>query len=120
MISVAAVALAATVIGGLMSDPHPTRTPHVKEPVWIARDLPDPTRVRNRCPKNVPAAVPIVEAHLLSNGTVGEVRMTRSSGCLAADRLLQRAMKKWKFKPALQEGKPVSLWLTMSVTHYWW
>jgi protein TonB len=82
--------------------------------------LPDPVKVHNRCARLVPKGPPVVEARLLGDGTVGDVRITRTSGCAAADKLLVEAMRSWKFKPALQAGKPVDIWLTMVVNHYWW
>lgn len=97
-----------------------TPTPKITHPVWISRPLPDPTRVHDGCGKRVPGGTPIVEVQLRSNGTVGDVRITRSTGCPAADKLLEDTLRTWKFKPASQSGKAVDTWLTMTINHFWW
>lgn len=103
-----------------LAQPRPTLTPEITKPVWTSNPLPDPTRVHDLCAKSVYKGAPLVEARLLSSGTVAEVRVTRSCGCRAADKLLEDTVKTWKFKPASQAGKPIATWFTMVINHYWW
>jgi TonB family protein len=93
--------------------PSPTRK--TNSPTWISHSLPDAEELRKACPESAPGT-PIVEAHLLAEGTVGEVKVVKSGGCKAADRLVSNAVKTWTFKPILEDGKPVSFWLTLSVS----
>jgi protein TonB len=86
-----------------------------KSPTWISRPLPNSEELRRACPNSV-AGAPIVNVHLLADGTVGEVKVVRSGGCKAADQLIGDAVRRWTFKPALEDGKPVPLWLTLSVS----
>ena len=102
------------------SAPRATLTPGISAPVWISHTLPDPTRVHDRCAKRVPIGNPVAEAQLRSNGTVGDVRIIRSTGCPAADKLLQDTLKTWTFKPALESGKAVDTSLTITINHFWW
>src|SRR6266496_6593138 len=85
-----------------------TTSQKTKPPVWIARPVPDPSELRDACPTSSPGT-PVVEAQLLSAGSVGDVKVVRSSGCKAADRLFVARMKRWKFKPAEEKGKPVTV-----------
>ena len=92
----------------------PTHPPR-KQPVWVSRPFPEPAEVRKACPNALPGT-PVFEAHLMTDGTVGEFKMTRSSGCEGADRLLAQAVRRWKFRPMYEDGKPIAVWLTMTVT----
>ena len=104
----------------IVPSPRVTPTVPVTQPVWISRRIPDPSRVHDQCAKRVPRGTPIIEAELLRSGTVGDVRITRSTGCAPADKLLRDAVKTWKFKPATQEGKPIDTWLTMTISDFLW
>jgi TonB family protein len=107
---------ASVLLAGVPTSPTP-RAHKTKPPVWITRPLPDSEELRKVCTR--PQGTPIVEAHLLANGSVGEVTVTRSGGCQAGDRLVVDHVKRWTFKPARENGKPVSLWLTLTVsTHF--
>ena len=96
----------------------PTPAAHkTKPPVWIARPLPDSEQLRKVCTKG--QGTPIIEAQLLANGSVGEVKVTRTGGCQAGDQLVVDHIKRWTFKPARENGKPVAVWLTLTVsTHF--
>src|SRR5262245_37122853 len=101
--------------------PQPTATPSVAAPVFVSGSLPDPKDLSSKCQgvtRN--EGLPIVEAYIQADGTVRDARVTRSSGCTRGDELLVGAIKKWTYKPALAEGRPVGVWLTVSVTHFWW
>ena len=45
-----------------------------------------------------------------AEGNVGEVQVTGSSGKSRLDDAAIPIVKRWRFKPALQEGKPVPMW----------
>lgn len=90
--------------------PSPTPAPHIE---WLKRPLPDPEAIRKACPDAAPTT-PIIEAHLMADGTVSEVKVARGSGCKGADRLLAQSLRAWRFKPVTEAGKPINLWLTMT------
>jgi hypothetical protein len=92
------------------SSPTPRPTPH-QEIVWIERPLPDSNALRNACPKTAPVP-PIVDAHLRRDGRVDQVGIVRHGGCSAADQLVARHVRRWKFKPAQNQQE---LWLTLAV-----
>lgn len=45
-----------------------------------------------------------------AEGNVGEVQVTGSSGKSRLDDAAIPIVKRWRFKPAMQEGKPVPMW----------
>ena len=106
----------ATTAGMFAAQPTPTARPKITQPQWLERPLPDPAEVRKRC-KSLPLASPAFETMLGANGVVGKVEFKRGTGCPAADTLLEESVKRWKFKPALQDGKPVDTWVTMVINH---
>jgi TonB family protein len=112
------IILAALLLGG-GSPPlvHASAAAQVKTtpPVWIYRPLPSGSEVRAACPKTAPIA-PVLEAHLLADGTMGEIKILRRGGCKAVDQLVTEYVKRWRFKPAVQNGKPISLWLTLATS----
>jgi protein TonB len=59
----------------------------------------------------------IVTVRYLVNaeGNVDEAQVTSSSGKERLDEAAIRMVKRWRFKPALQEGKPVPTWLVAQV-----
>ena len=112
------VILAALLVGGGSPPPaHASVAAPVKTtpPVWISRPLPNASQVRAACPKTAPIA-PVLEAHLLANGEVGGIKILSRGGCRAVDQLVTDYVKRWRFRPAVQNGKPISLWLTLAVT----
>jgi protein TonB len=47
---------------------------------------------------------------VLADGTVGDVRVARSLDAVnGLDRQAVKAMKQWRFKPGLKDGKPVAV-----------
>lgn len=94
--------------------PASTPTPTLVAVQWTSQPAPDPSPVRDKCRDEALNSTVAFEAHLLSSGTVGEIRVLRGSGCAAGDSVLVETVRKWTFKPARQEGAPVSVWLTMT------
>lgn len=83
----------------------------VKEPVEIQRVQPTyPEEARkNRIQGRV-----IVEAVINENGTVTKVRAVESPDPMLTEAALE-AVKKWTYKPATKKGKPVKVFLTVTV-----
>lgn len=54
-----------------------------------------------------------VNAHVQTDGSVGEVRVIRSIPEL--DRAAIDCAKKWRFKPALSAGRPVAVWVGIPI-----
>jgi hypothetical protein len=96
----------------------PTATPRAEtaQAVFLEKPLPDPAEVRKRC-RTEPIAAPIVEVELRADGLVGTFKFKRGTGCSAADVLLEESVRRWTFKPALQDGKPVVSWVTIAINH---
>src|SRR4030095_11223348 len=95
-------------------------TASVTDPVRIAGTNPDPTGLAERCKGSAYKGPPIVEALIGENGLVRDVKVKRSCGCGAGDQMLVDAIKGWKYRPGLRDGKPVAASLTVVVNHYWW
>lgn len=57
----------------------------------------------------------LVRASVLGNGRVGSARIARSSGHGSLDRAALKAVKRWRFRPALRAGKPVTATITVPV-----
>jgi protein TonB len=45
-----------------------------------------------------------------ADGTVGEIKLHRSSGYPRLDQAAKQAVKRWQFQPALQQGKSIDFW----------
>ena len=56
-----------------------------------------------------------VMLHILKDGTVGEVRMTASSGVPEWDSLALQSIRQWQFSPARRDGVPVDLWIRQPI-----
>jgi TonB family protein len=56
-----------------------------------------------------------LKIQVLPDGSVGEIQVVKSTGDSSLDEVAQKAVKQWKFKPGLVGGKPVPVWMTLSV-----
>ena len=45
-----------------------------------------------------------------AEGTVDDVQITQAAAAIALDNAAIPIVKRWRFKPALQAGKPVPMW----------
>ena len=115
----AVIVLVASLVASQSSQPRPSPTPQITKPTWVSTPMPDSSPLREQCSKHKLSGVVAFEAHMLADATLGEVRIVRSSGCPDADKLIIDTVKQWTFRPALQDGKPISTWLTMSINHFW-
>ena len=57
----------------------------------------------------------LIQVSVLGNGRVGSARVASSSGHGSLDRAALKAVKRWRFRPALRGGKPVAATLTVPV-----
>ena len=57
----------------------------------------------------------LLSAEILTDGTVGELMIKRSSGYTILDRSAYDAVKKWKFVPGREMGKPRTTWVDVPV-----
>jgi protein TonB len=57
----------------------------------------------------------LIRVSVLGNGRVASAKVTRSSGHSSLDRAALKAVKHWRFRPALRSGKPVTATLTVPV-----
>ncbi|PYT16411.1 MAG: hypothetical protein DMF51_04845 [Acidobacteria bacterium] len=58
----------------------------------------------------------ILQAVIKKDGTVGEIQVLRSPGSkFGFDEAAIAAVKQWRYKPGLQNGKPVDVYFTIVV-----
>jgi protein TonB len=50
-----------------------------------------------------------------TDGRVEDVRIVASSGYAELDQTAQRAVRSWRFSPALKNGSPIAAWATVPV-----
>jgi TonB family protein len=60
-----------------------------------------------------PRSAPIYEAIIGADGSVETIKVIRSAGP-EADEVLMSGLRRWRFKPALKEGKPVPAYFTFT------
>lgn len=60
--------------------------------------------------------VVVLEVLVTQEGTVGEIRVDRSSGYGRLDESALRAVRQWHFIPAQQGGRRVSMWYRQPIT----
>jgi len=59
----------------------------------------------------------IMQAVIRKDGTVGDIQILRSPGAkFGFDEAAIAAVKQWRYKPGLQNGKPVDVYFTIEVT----
>ncbi|MFY9346398.1 MAG: energy transducer TonB [Orrella sp.] len=58
----------------------------------------------------------VVRAEILANGQSGRIELQRSSGFDSLDAAALSTIKKWRFKPAMVDGKAISQWVTIPIT----
>ncbi len=56
-----------------------------------------------------------VLAEILSNGTVGKLKIGKSSGYAILDQSAVEAVKPWKFEPARRSGTPFTAWVELPI-----
>lgn len=56
-----------------------------------------------------------VRVLILEQGTVGDTAIVQSSGYSSVDRSAVRGLRRWRFSPAYQGGRPVPAWVVVPV-----
>ena len=58
-----------------------------------------------------------LEVEIFADGTIGAIEVAKSlmSGSNGLDEAAVNAVRKWKFSPALKDGKPVAVWIMFDV-----
>ena len=59
--------------------------------------------------------VVLVVAEVLPDGTVGRTKIKKSSGYAILDGAAISAVKPWKFRPAVKEGRPFAVWVELPI-----
>lgn len=57
----------------------------------------------------------LLDVYILPDGTVGELRLKRSSGHARLDRSALEAVKRWRYVPASRGGEPIPYWYVQPV-----
>ena len=96
--------------------PSPTPTPVVTEPQELTHPLPPPDLLWRGCKT---AGIPIISFTVTRDGTTTAHRVLRTCGCASADRVYVHYIKKWRYKPATVNGRPVSTEVTTTFSVNW-
>lgn len=57
-----------------------------------------------------------LEVYIQTDGSVGDIRLKQSSGYARLDNSALETVRKWKYNPARQGGKPIAMWYVQPVT----
>ena len=60
-------------------------------------------------------SIVILEAVVLTSGRVGDIRVVRSGGGYGFDEEAIAALKQWEFRPAVHQGRPVPVYMMLTV-----
>lgn len=58
----------------------------------------------------------IIDVFILADGSVGELRLAKSSGFDRLDEAALEAVSHWHYVPATQNGQPIDYWYQQPVT----
>jgi protein TonB len=58
----------------------------------------------------------VVRVEVLASGESGQIVLQKSSGFDLLDQAAIDTIKKWRFKPAMADGQPVSQWVSVPIT----
>jgi protein TonB len=82
----------------------------------------DASQLDNPAPAYPPAARRLREqgevllsVYILPDGSVGEIRLKRSSGHARLDRSALEAVKRWRYVPASRGGEPIPYWYVQPI-----
>lgn len=101
------------VLGGVPGAEEPMRVGgEVKEPIEVSRVKPQYPEAARKARMQ---GVVILEAIITKDGSVSDVRILRGINPLL-DNAAMRAVQQWKYKPATFNGRPVPVYLTVTVT----
>jgi protein TonB len=100
------------VLGGIPGDEPMRVGGEVKEPIEISRVKPQYPEAARKARMQ---GVVILEAIITKDGSVSDVRILRGINPLL-DNAAMRAVQQWRYKPATFNGRPVPVYLTVTVT----
>ncbi len=100
------------VLGGIPGEEPMRIGGEVKEPIEISRVKPQYPEAARKARMQ---GVVILEAIITKDGSVSDVRILRGINPLL-DNAAMRAVQQWKYKPATFNGRPVPVYLTVTVT----
>lgn len=100
------------VLGGIPGEEPMRIGGEVKEPIEISRVKPQYPEAARKARMQ---GVVILEAIITKDGSVSDVRVLRGINPLL-DNAAMRAVQQWKYKPATFNGRPVPVYLTVTVT----
>ena len=99
--------------GGMLEQPLYAGIGGVSNPEPITKTKPSYPEIARKA--KVQGQV-ILQAVVRKDGTVGEVQVLRSPGSkFGFDEAAIAAVKQWRYKPGLQNGKPVDVYFTIVV-----
>ncbi|HEX9638353.1 MAG TPA: energy transducer TonB [Acidobacteriota bacterium] len=88
----------------------------------IGADVSQPVLIKKIDPHYPPQAkanriqaIVILEAVVQANGRVGDIRVVRTGGGYGFDEEAIAALKQWEFRPAVHQGRPVPVYMTLTV-----
>lgn len=58
----------------------------------------------------------LLDVHILADGSVGELKLKKSSGSSRLDEAAMKAVKNWKYIPARQGGQAIAFWYVQPVS----
>jgi protein TonB len=93
---------------GAASPTTPVPTPKMVQPQLLTRVEPDVPR------ELLTAGTPILKARITEKGDVVDIQVIRSVG-KDADKYYVNALRRWKYKPATVDGRPVATELTITM-----
>lgn len=102
--------------------PAPIDEPKVAEPAPVSLPRADANHLNNPAPAYPPASrrlreegVVLLEILVKADGTLGEMRLKKSSGFDRLDDAAQRAVKNWHFVPATRGDEAIDYWYELPV-----
>lgn len=57
----------------------------------------------------------LLDVYILANGTVGELKLKRSSGFPLLDESAAESVRRWRFVPAKRGGEAIAYWYTVPI-----
>lgn len=57
----------------------------------------------------------LLEVYILSNGDVGDIRIKSSSGFARLDQAALKAVRQWRYIPAIKGNKPIDFWYVQPI-----
>ncbi len=58
----------------------------------------------------------MLDVYILPDGSVGEIKLNKSSGFPRLDNAALQAVKNWKYVPAKRGNKPIAFWYVQPVS----